>query len=497
MKYLIIVLLSLIFSLSQAQTDTLIPKVFYYGDGTISSEGFFRNNQPVGYWKTYYPNGNLKSEGNREANALDGKWIFYNDQQDTTEIIHYRNSLKNGWNFKYDSNKVVSKELYLDGKIVGLSYLYLKDSYLEIPYKKHVKHGLAFEYKDSTIISLIEYKNGFKLSTKKINRYKHDTLKHGSWIEFYSNRKIHKEYFYKNDTLNGYYREYDIQGNLINNTFYENGSEQKNKANINTLTYNQTFYENGEPKTEGYYASGKPVGIHKTFSQDGKISKGILYDDDGYKLGEGSLDSKGRKTGKWTFYDRKNNKKSEGYYKKGRRTKEWIFYYLNGQIEQKGTYKSGKWNGQWIQYYETGTILKIENYKKGKLNGEFTQNKPNGDLFIQGTYLDNKLDQEWTYHHEFIVLHKFYKEGEKTGQWYSEYLNGKLAFKGEYENDLPNGKHIYYYRDGTIKEYRYYSYGNKERIWTYYDKFFEETYTYLYKNNKIVKIDGYKYKFSD
>ncbi len=485
------------FILSFAQTDSLVSKVFYYDDGTISSEGYFLKDQPVGYWKNYYFDGNIKSEGNRLAASLDGKWIFYSENKDTLEIINYRNSLKNGWNIKYDSNKIISKKLYLNGRIIGLSYLYKKNSYIEIPYKNYLKHGLAFEYKNYKIIKLIEYKNGFKVSIKNINRFRNDTLKNGAWMVFYLNRKIHKELFYRNDTLIGYYREYDVQGNLIKNIFYENGQIKETNLNVNASQFNQAFYENGNIKSEGYFTFGKPVGMHKELSQDGKISKGILYDDNGYIIGKGNLDINGYKNGTCIFFDKKNNKKSEGFYKKGKRIKEWIFYYSDGKIEQKGYYKNGKLTGEWIQYYPDGKKFKIENYKKAKLNGVFIQNKPNGELFVQGVYSDNKKDKKWIYHTDFLVIHQFYKEGEKYNKWYSEYLNGKLEFKGEYENDLPNGKHIYYYPDGTIKEYQYFIYGSREKIWTEYDAFFDQTFIYLYKNDKIVKIDGYKYKISE
>jgi len=496
-KYFITTILILIVILSSAQKDSLVPKVFYYGDGTISSEGHFLNNQPVGYWRTYYPNGHLKSEGNRLANALDGRWIFYNAKQDTVEIINYRNSLKNGWNIKYDSNKVISKQLYLNGKIVGLSYLYKSNSYIEIPHKNHLKHGLAFEYKDSVVIKLIEYKNGFKVSIKNINRFKKDTLKNGTWMTFYPNRKIHEEFFYKDDTLNGYYREYDVQGNLIKNEFFENGLVKEANSNVNASQFDQEYYANGNLKSEGYFTFGKAVGLHKKLSQDGKIAEGLLYDYNGRLIGKGFLDAKGKKTGKWIFYDENKKIKSEGYYKKGRRTKTWIFYYPNGKIEQKGNYKNGKLMGEWIQYYPDETQFKIEHYKKSNLDGEFIQNKPNGEIFVQGVYSDNQKDKEWVYHTQFLVIHQFYHEGERVGKWYSKYLNGKYQFKGEYENNLPNGKHVFYYQDGTIKDYQFYIYGSKERIWTSYDAFFDETFIYLYKNDKIEKINGYKYKFTD
>ena len=42
----------------------------------------------------------------------------------------------------------------------------------------------------------VEYKNGFKVSEKKVNRFKNDSLKEGSWILFHPNRRIYKDCFY-------------------------------------------------------------------------------------------------------------------------------------------------------------------------------------------------------------------------------------------------------------------------------------------------------------
>lgn len=498
MKYFLIIISLVIHSYSYAQEalqDSLEIKTFYFGDGSISSRGTFKNGQPDGYWKSYYPNGHLKSEGNRVASQLDGQWIFYSENKDTIEIIHYRNETKNGWNIKYKNNKIVSKELFLDGKIISLAYYFEDSKLLEVPYKKGVKHGLAFEYKDSLIQSIVEYKNGFRVSVKTINQSKNN-LKQGPWLEFYTNRNIHKEYNYVNDTLDGFYREYDQQGHLLKNIFYEKGIVKVLDSPISVSTLKQEFYKNGNLKTEGYYENNIPVGMHKELSQDGILIEGILYDEEGHLIGKGSLDEQGRREGKWTFYEEQRII-SEGFYKKGNRHKEWIFFYENGGIEQKGSYKNGFLSGEWIQYFENGTVYKIESYKKDLLDGEFIQNKPSGELFIKCWYSDNILDKEWILYYDFVVIHRFYKNGEKNGKWYSKFINGKLAYEGTFESNMPNDRHVYYYRTGLIKEEEYYIFGSKEKIWTKYDEFGLPIISFLYKNNELIKVDGYKFKFNN
>ncbi|MFM9057157.1 MAG: toxin-antitoxin system YwqK family antitoxin, partial [Bacteroidota bacterium] len=78
----------------QAQ-DSLV--TFRYPNGIISSEGFFKNGKPDGYWKSYYENGGLKSEGNRRGGLLDSLWKFYDEQGKKSSDIHYREGQKNGW----------------------------------------------------------------------------------------------------------------------------------------------------------------------------------------------------------------------------------------------------------------------------------------------------------------------------------------------------------------------------------------------------------------
>lgn len=483
--------------MSFAQTDTLIPKTFYYGDSTISSQGYFLNDQPEGYWMTYYPDGTLKSEGNRQNSFLDGEWLFYDHNSDTLEIINYRNSIKNGWHFIYTNNVLSSKTLFLDAKIIGLSYFYGTDTYIEIPHKNSLKHGLAFEYEMDNIIRIIEYKNGFKVSKKDINRWVLDSLKNGTWISFFPNRKIHIESNYQKDTLHGFYREYDVQGNLLKNLYYVNGLLETSSQDLNISKIKQNFYANGNLKSSGYYTFDVSVGLHKEFSQDGEITTGLLYDENGFLIGKGSLDSEGKKTGKWIFFGEKKNVISEGYYKKNKRVKDWKFYHSNSKLEQGGSYKKGKLHGEWNQYSEKGNLFKTENYKKGILNGAYIQYKTDGTEFVKGEYDNNIQDGEWIYYYDFLTIHKKYIKGEKSGHWFSEYVSGQLAFEGDYLNGEPNGKHIYYYDSGIVKEYQYYRYGSKEKIWSRYDAFEDQSFSYLYKNDKLVKINGYRYKHDE
>jgi uncharacterized protein len=89
--FLIISLLAAPF-LIRSQTGNVNPNgynIFYYDNGTKSSEGKMVNGKPDGYWKSYFTTGILKNEGNRKNFELDSIWNFYNEKGKLVKTISY------------------------------------------------------------------------------------------------------------------------------------------------------------------------------------------------------------------------------------------------------------------------------------------------------------------------------------------------------------------------------------------------------------------------
>ncbi|MBN2668172.1 MAG: hypothetical protein JXR60_02985 [Bacteroidales bacterium] len=496
MKILLFNIILFFSSLAYSQTDTLKWQEFKYGDGSISSEGNFYNGQPEGEWRSYYPNHQLKSVGNWHFNKLEGIWIFFANNGDTTEVISYRSGLKNGWTKKYKNGILKTKTLFLNDQIVGLSYEYDNNYITEFPYKNSLKHGLAFKY-DSTkkIIEVKEFKNGFMILKKSINKIINDSLKQGEWLSFYPNRKLHIEANYIHDTLDGYFREYDQNGQLLVNLLYKNGALDTTNYKPTQQKFIQTFYDNGNLKSEGYFnLDNLPIGLHVESSADQKLIHGILYNEEGVAIGKGILNQDHQKDGHWQFFYNNGDLQAEGDYKKNLRTKEWKFYREEGGLEQVGHYKSGLYSGEWILYYSDNQIFIKENYKKSKLDGLFEQFNEDGSLFVKGSYTEDLKDGDWWYYYPFMDIKEIYTNGEKTGKWQQTYKNGRLAFEGKYEANEPNGVHRTYYQNGNTKLLATYIYGSKEKIWTYYKSDGTELISYTYKNDELIKINGVRVK---
>jgi len=476
---------------------------FYYSNGQISSEGLIKNGLPEGYWISYYPNGIIKSEGNRVASLLDSTWIFYSELGNIQSKINYKQNKKFGFQITYSDSCNVIKEEYFENDIKQNNTIIYYDvkgkkKKEEIPFLDNVKEGKGYEYdkEDGRIISIIFFKKGTLMGKEKINRKDKFNNKYGTWKSFYDDGKLHIESRYKNDLLNGYLKEYDKNGKLLNATLYIDGVPQSYAEEIAELDIRKEYYEDGTVRKEGIYdVIGKENGMFKYFDKSGKIEKTEIYQH-GVLLAVGLIDEEGKRQGYWEeFYaDPEGQIKSKGKYKDGNRIDEWKFYFSNNNIQQEGKYlKDGKPTGQWKWYYKSGQLLRDENFRKGLEDGMMHEYLEDGTIITEGEYIDGLKEGEWLYQYGDHKEIGKYRDGQKSGIWkYFHLTNENLNFEGEFVDGVPNGKHKFYYENGKLQREEVYSMGIKKDLWKYYNELGELKLTVFYKNGKEYKIDGTK-----
>jgi len=475
---------------------------YFYPGGKLASEGFMNEGKPDGYWKSYYENGLIMSEGNRKNFILDSIWIFYNDKGDTTEKINYLYGMKNGYSFSYKCTHrnnirnclVISKELFLNDLKQSKSYYYYDDGKLHfiINHKDGKKHGTAREYdKSGNIITLLEYRNDFIVSTETINRRDERGLKQGIWKEFYPNDKLKTESNYINDYLHGSYKAWDENGRMIKNARYENGAmveEYHNEAE--KIIVKKSFYPDGKIKTAGRYRDTLPVGIHREYDENGNVTGSGIYDDFGVLTGTGIVDDQGKYTGHWKEYYSGGELKSEGNFTNNKRTGEWTFYFKSGITEQKGNYRNGKYEGCWQWYFENDSLKRAENFYEGKEEGLLTEYDETGIIVAKGNYLGGEKEGKWYYNLGDHVQEGEYKDGMKEGIWKYFYPGGKLKFEGNFVQGNEDGKHRWYFENGNIQEEQYWVMGSREKTWRSNDEAGNLVIAITYKKNKEIKING-------
>jgi uncharacterized protein len=474
---------------------------FKYPNGVISSEGIIKDGKPEGFWKSYYVTGVKKSEGKRTSFLLDSIWLFYDQTGDTTEKISYLLGKKNGYYLKYKKDPSAglylwSKELYAGDRKEGKGYVYFPDGKLQqtVSYNSGKKEGLSKEFdRNGIVITLLEYNNDFLISREKINRSDSKGLKQGLWIDFYPGGGKKCEKTYKDDMLYGYYKEYDARGNLVMTMLYENGAIVKSRVEDEPdVEIVNKYDDNNKLIYSGPYRSKIPVGVHREYGQDGKVTNSFVYNNNGLLLSEGVVDEAGNRNGKWKDLYPDKKTEAEGSYTDNRRTGIWKFYNPSAKLEQTGAYNNGRPDGLWKWYYENGAILREEEYFQGQRDGAFTEYSVTGDIIGQGQYSDGEKNGEWKFKSGDLTEEGKYIIGLKDGQWKSFYPDGKMRFKGNFVQGNPDGQQLWYYEDGKPKEEQYYRMGLKQKTWKKFDEEGVPVMTITYKDDVEISINGVK-----
>jgi antitoxin component YwqK of YwqJK toxin-antitoxin module len=508
-KSILFVLILLFCRLSSAQDNGVLKdgyQQFKYPNGAVSSEGMIKNGKPSGFWKSFYVTGIKKSEGKRTNFLLDSIWNFYDQAGDTTEKINYLYGKKNGWYYKYKKDPshgvyIWSKELFAADKKEGTAFIYFADGKIQqtYSYNSGKKEGLSKEYdKEGNIITLLEYNNDFLVSRERINRTDKNGLKQGDWKEFYPNGALKTEKTFKDDMIHGYYKEYDTRGKLVLTMLYDNGAIVKSRVEDEPdIEIVNKHDQEGKLIYSGPYRNKIPVGVHREFGKDGKVTNSYIYNDNGLLLSEGIVDEAGNRNGKWKDLYPDSKVQAEGQYSDNRRSGQWKFYNTSGKIEQTGSYNSGRPDGLWNWYYENGAILKEEEYFQGQRDGLSTEYSQSGEIIAQGQYSDGEKNGEWKFKTGDLTEEGKYITGLKDGIWKSFYSNGKLKFKGNFVQGNPDGQQIYYFENGKIKEEQYFDMGLRQKTWK---KFSEEGLAFLvisYKDDSEVSINGVRIKLPE
>ncbi len=476
----------------------------YFPNGKLSSEGIMVNGKPDGYWKTYYVNSVIKSEGNRKNHLLDSVWVFYSEVGDTLEKINYVMGKKNGYSYKYSSleqkntgkkNIVKSKELYVNDSKEGLSFYYYPEGSIHeiINYKNNKRNGNGKEYdKQGVPITLYVFYNDYITDKQNINRTVNGS-KVGIWKDFYEDGKLKTEKEYKSDQLSGYNKDYDKVGKLTLNLLYRDGKlVDRPKQDSLDIDEKIDYDSSGKIIKKGYFRKGVPVGIHREYDGNGKVINAFIYNELGKIVSQGIINDDGSREGNWTYFFDDGFKKSQGLYTNNRQNGEWKFFFKEGSNEQIGNFKNGVLNGEWKWYYNNGKPLRLETFTNGKRDGKYLEFSITGDTIEKGSYLDGEKEGFWKVIAGDIIEQGNYSNGLKDGIWKEYFKNGVLGYEGNFIQGNADGKHIYYFEDGRVREEQYYVSGIKEKIWKKYTIVGALLLAVTYENDTETRVNGIK-----
>jgi len=501
-KNTIFIISCLLFGLSVKAQDSSKFAIFYFESGAKSSEGFLRNGEPDGYWKSYYSNSLLKTEGNRKNFKLDSIWKFYSEKGQLTLSIEYKEGLKQGHRLIYLDSIVQKDELFAIDKREGLTVLYDQKGRLseEVPFVNDLQQGQGFGFDSlETIINLNLYKSGVLVKKQPINRSNRLGKKVGTWIEFYNNRNTRIEGTYLNNLKHGYFKYYTKGGSLIRTEYWINGILQEPSIETAKIDIRKEISpETGQLVFKGSYLNGKKNGVHRFYDGNGNIISSKLFSA-GILLEEGgTMDELGRKQGHWKTFYIDGIRRHEGNYIDGLRTGSWVYFFNNESIEQKGSYNQDEPNGDWNWYYPNGNVWREESYLNGLEDGLSVEYDSSGVELAKGEYIEGFKEGYWVFLSGDHREQGEFFEGERNGVWKHFYLKPEeeLRFEGKYENGREIEKHIFYYPNGAVKRRGNYNGGIKIGIWEYFKEDSTKYLTIEYDSEgKEIKYNGVKIQY--
>jgi antitoxin component YwqK of YwqJK toxin-antitoxin module len=470
---------------------------YRFENGMVSSEGTMREGKPDGYWKTYYSTGQIKTEGNRRNFKLDSTWNFYRETGILERKLQYKEDLKDGREQVFDENgKLVEQYTNSNNIRNGEARLFYENGQLKkiSQFINGKEEGKATEYEtDGRIITLLTYKSGFIYAEERINRYDLQGKRTGIWRDLYEDGSLHFEGNWARGMKNGVFKFFNRKGELDKLERYEDDVLVVDEASTAILDIRKEYHENGNLKEVGTYREGKKQGNFRLYDGNGKESGGLLYDNN-VLVGEGMIDSLGRRIGDWKLFYPGGELRAKGSYVEGLKEGPWQFYFASGKTEQVGTYRKDLPTGAWKWYFPGGVLHRDEMYRNGKEDGMAIEYDSLGNVFNEGEYISGAKSGLWKLTVNDHTESGNYLDGERDGVWVWYHSNGKKSFEGEFQSGIPVKRHRYWYPNGQVQMTGSYEGGEMDGRWDYYETNGMQALQLDYKEGQVVRINGQKIK---
>lgn len=94
-----------------AKTSDILKQALYYENGSLQTEGSFKDGKRHGEWKAYYENGNTWSLNSYENGVLQGNYKTWYETGEPRIEGHYKSGKPSGiWKYYNDEGQVVRED---------------------------------------------------------------------------------------------------------------------------------------------------------------------------------------------------------------------------------------------------------------------------------------------------------------------------------------------------------------------------------------------------
>jgi antitoxin component YwqK of YwqJK toxin-antitoxin module len=204
----------------QGTPKNIIKTFFYFPDGKVQSEQYFKKGKPDSVLIIYYPDGKKCREtwlSGGKHNGTDRSW-FKNGQLQSE--AHYAHDLPEGKVVSYyEDGAVATEATYKNGKKEGEDITYFPGG----TKKKYLKTYAAGE---ATGIEKEWYENG----TLKMEQQWEKNILNGPYVTYYKNGHKEEEGTYKDGAYDGKRYMYNQQGKKISEAVFRKGNLVEGRA---------------------------------------------------------------------------------------------------------------------------------------------------------------------------------------------------------------------------------------------------------------------------
>ncbi len=251
--------------------------VSFNGKGIKTFEGFYLNGRRDGLQNWYFDNGVLKSSTFYKYGDEEGLSKDFNEKGELNIETKYQNGRTEKMIYYYPNGKPEIVFNYEDGERFGHAKYFTMDGQFafQILYQNSIPVSYSYKEKDGKITDekpinkengkLIAYfQNGSKAADISFNNGE----RNGKMILYFANGNKRQEKNYKDDQIEGVFREWNQQGVLISEIEYSKGDNSG---------YRKVFYANGKLEVEEHYVNDELHGQSVYYDKNGKKFKIMNY----------------------------------------------------------------------------------------------------------------------------------------------------------------------------------------------------------------------------
>ena len=320
----------------------------FYKDYTIKTEKQYNSDSLDGYEKNYDEKGNLKqikkyNNGQIVLKAPELANVNYYRLLDSTGLLIYEG-------------------VYADSLPVGTHYSYVKKQHcdsvfnLEQNKKKWICNWIP------RVDSAFEFFKGYKVAYGKVDSLRNKT---GYWTELHLGGAFKARGLYLNGNKTNQWTYYYSNGNIEQKGIYDKKGKTQGTWEWfyeSGKPYRTEFYTNGKRNgTVVDYNEDGTVLSKITYSDNIKQGNCYFNSNDYIERGVYTNDTE---DSVWTsYYTKSNTKRFEGAYELGEPLGVHKYYYSNGKLSILGSYKNGLKNGVWVFYNTEGEVYLTIEYK--------------------------------------------------------------------------------------------------------------------------------------